>query len=405
VPSSTSNFDAQETPVVSRTRPPIKWRGTWVWTVIMTVVVLYAWEGFLRSHGHKPNVVDDPALWSFQRDRLAQEIQTDPNKIIVCLGDCRMELGFVPELLRNRFPEYRVFQLSLEATSPMAVLRDLAETTSFSGVVLCGMTAREFSDDMWDSMQPYVDYYHQQYTWNTAINRRFSGVVQQQLAFVNPLLRLDEVLVHWYRHERLPDPYYIETHFDRSRFADYAHVDLDKHQAWTMKRILHYTSNDPPSPEEWLQSARRAEDYVTAIGQRGGRVAFIRFPTSGRHYKREQLALPREDFWDAFAAETAATSVYFEDYPALSGFTCPDLSHLDRRDAPVFTLALVQILEQEGVLPPSPWEPQTPVPAESPPGGFPDDFNPFEQDGDLPADFNPFETDGDLPLSGSAGQP
>jgi hypothetical protein len=344
-------------------------------------------------------VVDDPALWALQRDRLAHG---DPNRTIVCLGDCRMELGLVPELLRNRFPEYRVFQLSLEATSPMAVLRDLAENTEFSGIVLCGMTAREFSDDMWDSMQPYVDYYHRQYTWNTAINRRFAGAVQQHLAFVNPLLRLDDVVVHWHREQRLPDPYYIETRIDRSRFADYARVDLDKPQAWTMQRILHYTSNDPPTPEAWLQSALRAEDYVTAIQQRGGRVAFIRFPTSGRHYQREQLALAREDFWDVFAAETEATSIYFEDYPELSDFTCPDLSHLDRREAPLFTLALIRILEEEGVLPPSPWAPQQAAPGTPTPGGFPEDFNPFEDTGGFPADFNPFEQEGDLPQDGNA---
>ena len=44
-------------------------------------------------------------------------------------------------------------------------------------------------------------------------------------------------------------------------------------------------------------------------------------------------------------------AIHFEDYPGLSGYDCPDGSHLDVRDARKFTRALVRILRVKNRLP------------------------------------------------------
>jgi hypothetical protein len=54
---------------------------------------------------------------------------------------------------------------------------------------------------------------------------------------------------------------------------------------------------------------------------------------------------PREQFWDLFAADIGAPALHFEDYDTLRDFTCPDGSHLDRRDRTRFTVSLAQALE------------------------------------------------------------
>jgi hypothetical protein len=326
---------------------------TWALALALTLAVLGGLETFYRHRGHRPTVSDDLPLWAFHRNHVYGDAFTSP---VVCLGDCRMLLDFVPGLLENRLRGCRVEQLSVVETSPMATLRDLARDRAFHGVVLCGLTEREFCEDVWETQQDYVDFYHRQFDLNIQVNRMISAFVQEHTVLLHPSLRLDGVLSELAMQGSLPRPYYLETHFDRSRLADYAAVDLGLHRTWALRRLNWLLSEEAArvDPATWLGWALRSEPFVKAIQDRGGSVVFIRFPTSGSYYSREQDQFPKATYWDAFAAKTSAKAIHFKDYPTLAGFSCPDTSHLDRRDAPRFTLELIDILEEEGVLGNSP---------------------------------------------------
>ncbi len=71
---------------------------------------------------------------------------------------------------------------------------------------------------------------------------------------------------------------------------------------------------------------------------------FIRFPSTGMVRQLENQTWPREKYWDNLVANTRAGAIHFEDYPSLSEFDCPDGSHLDMRDAKIFTRSLAEIL-------------------------------------------------------------
>jgi hypothetical protein len=43
--------------------------------------------------------------------------------------------------------------------------------------------------------------------------------------------------------------------------------------------------------------------------------------------------------------------LHFRDQPGMRDLTCPDEMHLDQRDQPAFTRALVSALRERGVLP------------------------------------------------------
>jgi hypothetical protein len=62
------------------------------------------------------------------------------------------------------------------------------------------------------------------------------------------------------------------------------------------------------------------------------------------------MIFPKKDYWDAFAARTSALCIHFKDLPQLASFDCPDLSHLDRNDAPRFTMELGQTLAARELL-------------------------------------------------------
>lgn len=322
--------------------PEGHWLKTWLLAIVVVMALLVGWEIALRSMGHRPTVVDDDALWAGERDHV---YAGRCEKVIVLIGDYRIQLGLVPQVLRDYFPWNRVVQLAVQETSPIATLRDLAADERFNGIVVCGINARLFCKDMWDTQQRYVDYYHEQYGLNAKWNRFFSTLAQKHLTFIHPQLRLSDLITRLAQGQSLPSPYYLETNEDRSRLADYGPVDVAMHRklAYDRSRWLSYNKS-LPGPEEWLEDTLEVEEWVKAIRARGGCVVFVEFPTTGELYSYDEMLFPKKSYWDAFAARTSALCIHFKDVPGLAAFDCPDMSHMDGADAPRFTLELSKAL-------------------------------------------------------------
>jgi hypothetical protein len=85
---------------------------------------------------------------------------------------------------------------------------------------------------------------------------------------------------------------------------------------------------------------------VQRIRARGGKVVFVRFPVSGELKKLEDRATPRAGIWTRLLKETGAPGIYFEDYPELAAFRCPEWSHLSAGDSVKFTRLLVPHLRE-----------------------------------------------------------
>jgi hypothetical protein len=81
---------------------------------------------------------------------------------------------------------------------------------------------------------------------------------------------------------------------------------------------------------------------VSAIKSHGGRVIFIKMPSSGMYHEIELRRYPRKQFSDRFSKEVGAPLFQSEDFTALNDFDYPDGSHLDYRDRSRFTVALVR---------------------------------------------------------------
>jgi hypothetical protein len=112
----------------------------------------------------------------------------------------------------------------------------------------------------------------------------------------------------------------------------------------------------------WAQIARKKNQakrdnglehvasWVQAIRQRGGNVIFIRMPVSGSLRRLEDEAFPDRDRTIASLAASGINVVDFDKEPTLSGFDCPDESHLDAEDAARFSAALARILKHRELL-------------------------------------------------------
>lgn len=86
---------------------------------------------------------------------------------------------------------------------------------------------------------------------------------------------------------------------------------------------------------------------VASIQSRGGKVLFVRMPSSGIILEIEKQAFPREKYWNRLLQETGAPGIHFEDYPELSKYACPEWSHLSPADAKTFTADFVRIMHQK----------------------------------------------------------
>ncbi len=76
---------------------------------------------------------------------------------------------------------------------------------------------------------------------------------------------------------------------------------------------------------------------VEKFRARGGKIVFVRFPMNGDLKTLEDRDTPRARIWDRLLKETAAPGIYFEDFPELASFTCPEWSHLSAGDSVEFT--------------------------------------------------------------------
>jgi hypothetical protein len=85
-------------------------------------------------------------------------------------------------------------------------------------------------------------------------------------------------------------------------------------------------------------------ELVSAIEKRGGKVVFVRFPTSKKIWDIDEGRFPKSLYWDVFAELSLAKTLHFKDFESLSGFDLPDGSHLDQKDKVEFTENLAEII-------------------------------------------------------------
>ena len=88
--------------------------------------------------------------------------------------------------------------------------------------------------------------------------------------------------------------------------------------------------------------------YVDRIRERGGKVIFMRTPSSGPMLELEEKKYPRSQYWDALLSHTQAGGIHFKDDPITAGMICPEWSHLSPKDVMIYTRQLVKTLKEKG---------------------------------------------------------
>jgi hypothetical protein len=325
--------------------PPAPYVLLWVLASALFVASASLSEVLWRSKGFRPSVPDTVDFWSLRRCHVYTR---RGRRRMVVLGSSRAQLGISPAALRESFPEYGdAIHLAIDGTSPRAVLHDLCEDPEFDGTIICGATASFLLSGHDGRGDEYVSHYRRAFSsaggLEKGMNVWIGGQLQARLAVLSSSLRLQRLVL-------LGPPAqdsYVHMDWDRYRPAHYLQrmtVDrLRKHRGRrvaTAQRSQHLPLDEFQSDV----SGGLRRDYEV-LRSRGGKLVFIRMPTTDEHWEIDEATAPKAGYWDRITELSGIPTVHFMDYPQLRSYECPDTSHLDATDAHEFTRHLAMIVK------------------------------------------------------------
>jgi hypothetical protein len=336
--------------------PQVPWRGITVIVVLVVTAAVIAWEFYCRSIGYGPTLNDNEDLWTLTRQRVGPES-------VVIIGDSRGWYDLDLDELQKGLGK-RPVQLAMGGGCGYPVLADLADDKTFHGTIICSFVPRLFlAPPGTPPMERGEKAARRSHTQTPAqrASEYLAMPLEEHVAFLKQQdLTLEDLL------KRLPIPNrpgalvpprlppYFGT-VDRERRARMIEECARGGKlATTIQQIWLpiFTLTPPPSyiPKDVFMAEMkeaieaRFRDTIAAVQKlraRGGKIVFVRLPVSGGLKALEDQTTPRKQTWDPLLQGTHAPGIYFEDFPELSSFNCPEWSHLSAGDSVEFSKRLV----------------------------------------------------------------
>ena len=376
MPSSTSNFKRvlrlprlffSQPPEIERVHggppleyerpiPKVPWRGITVVVVLIVIAATVAWELYCRSIGYGSTLNDNEDLWTSARRHVKPES-------IVIIGDSRGWFDLDLDELQKGLGK-RPVQLAMGGGCAYPVLADLANDENFHGTIICSVVPRLFvappGTPPMERAEKAVRRSHTQ-TPAQRVSQYLAIPLEEHVAFLKQEeLTLDDLL------KRLPIPNrpyalvsprlppYFGT-LDRERRSRMIEECARPGKLQSTIQQIWLPLFTPPPPPTYIPKEEFAKKMGQAIEQRfhdvaaavqklrsrGGKIVFVRLPHSGGLKALEDRETPRAAVWDRVIKDTAAPGIYYEDFPELAGFNCPEWSHLSAGDSVEFSKRLI----------------------------------------------------------------
>jgi hypothetical protein len=337
--------------------PQIPWRGITVIVVLVVIAAACAWEFYCRAIGYGPTLNNTEDLWALARQRVQPES-------VVIVGDSRGWFDLDLDELQKGLGK-RPVQLAGPGSCPYPVLADLTNDETFHGVIICSFTPRLFMAPPGSPPMERAEKNVRRARTQTPaqrVSQYLAMPLEEHIAFLKQSdLTLEELLKRLPIPNRPtalippPPPPYFQT-IDRERRArmieECARPGSELQRRIQQGWIPLFTPPPPPTyvPKEVFMAQmmkaieQRFQDVASAakkLRARGGKIVFVRLPSSGELKVLEDRTTPRSQIWDRVMKDTAAPGIYFEDFPELAGFNCPEWSHLSAGDSVEFSKRLV----------------------------------------------------------------
>lgn len=348
--SSTSSSD------FVRAIPKLPWRGITAIVVVIVFAAAAAWEIYVRSIGYAPTLNPTDDLWAQARRAVKPES-------VVIIGDSRGWFDLDLDELEKGLGK-RPVQLAMGGGCAYPVLADLANDERFHGTIICSFVPRFFfappGAPPMERSEKAVRRYHTE-TLAQRASQYLAMPLEENVAFLKQEDLTTEALL---KQLPIPDrpnaqvppslpPYFGSVDRERrarmiERCAQPGKLQSTIRQRWG--RLL----SPPPPPsyvprQAFMEKMKKAQEdrfidtnkAVERLRARGGKIVFIRLPVSGELKSLEDRLNPRPQLWEPLLERTGVAGIYFEDFPELASFVCPEWSHLSAGDSVEFSKRLI----------------------------------------------------------------
>jgi len=338
-------------------------RNAAIFALVSLLVFFSFWEYYLRATHNGLSYDDGPELWTQKRS----EVYLPSDKATVFIGSSRHKYDIDIPTWESITGE-RAIQLAFEGTSPMPALDDLASDSLFKGKLVIDVTegllfntspynmerltksiayrkkitpAQRFGFEVNHLFESQLVFLDRDFYSLTAMIKRSGIIPPREGVMEEPMFPVEFGRVSFDRQDRMTDRFVKDTTL-RNKVKN----------IWVFFSKM--AMKEPPPSQKAIDSIFMViKTDVDKINARGGRVLFVRSPSSGPYWGAEQHVFPREKLWNRILAMTGSPGIHFTDYPSLANFQCPEFSHLSPADAIVYTRNLLSVMDQQKVWAPS----------------------------------------------------
>ena len=322
--------------------------------LVMTAILMVAWESWVRGEGVKPAYRNSDGQWTEQRRR----INNGAGDGWVFTGSSRVLFNMQLSVW-ERLDKRRPLQLALEGTAPVAVMESLADDDDFTGKLLVGVAPGLFfsgyeyrrsaldrypqeSPTQWFGhkvsvlFEPYLAFYNYDFAFPTILRRQPLSA-REGVAIDLDVRKLSNMERD--RNTRLWDKLVYDEEYRELAKKIWA-------QNWKPLAEL-----PPPVQEKLLESRQKQLDRATAatrkLQAKGAEVIFVQMPYEGHYAVSEIDIAPRDLTWDVLLEQTGALGLHFQDHEEMQGYYLPEWSHMTGEEADRFTEAFYGLVQRE----------------------------------------------------------
>ncbi len=332
-------------PVPQRDVPVQPWRAIAAVVLVLVALLTAGWEWRMRTIGLVPgDLGDDPSAWAEQRRR----VDDVPGGIVI-VGDSR--ILFDTDLDRfQRLAGVRPIQLAIAGSNGLPFLEQLAADPRFHGLVIVGIADLAYFHPGLNRGREALDRLH----WEAPDQRTsllLDRALRRGLAMLDDSYGLSTIVAQtdpdWRRGVRGPydDIWKLDVTADDRQTWLWPEIErnayLRNHARTVWLALYSFAKPTPPLVAATIARTRAA---VVKIRTRGGDVVFVRPPSVAPLRSIEDQALPRMTGWDTLLRTARVKGIHADDMPNAQGLVLPEMSHLTRACATVFTDAYVRSL-------------------------------------------------------------
>ncbi|MHA4741703.1 hypothetical protein [Dyadobacter sp. MSC1_007] len=324
--------------------------------LVLVLLFVVGWEIYWRSQGFQLSYNDDESLWAFTRKKI---YNTSPARPVI-IGSSRVKFDIDLAEWQKR-SGYEPVQLALVGTSPRPILTDLGNDPDFKGTLLIGVVEGLFFAGDGSPMEIEAGKrlrFYPKWSLSQQASFHINNVLENSFLFLdehrfslNSLLKRLPIEsrpgVFVFPNFPLQMGYTLPNRQEAFSNAFLADTSVQEGVQYVWNYLGATTPQKGVSGDTLSAMIRSVKHSLDQIRSRGGQVLFLRMPSDGPFRDAEKKSYPREKYWDRLLSETKTDGIYFEDYPELSKYRCPDWSHLTPADTKTFTIDLMRIIEHK----------------------------------------------------------